>query len=156
MNRKSAWSLVTAASLAAGTAHAGPYSDDLAKCLVKSTTADDKGTLVRWIFGIAALHPQVANVSAISDAQRVELNKKVAGLFESLLTERCRAETLEAVRYEGASTIEASFGILGEAAMTEMFSDGSVNEGLGEFTRYLNEEKLMSVLGGAVAADKKP
>ncbi|MBB6096412.1 hypothetical protein HNQ60_005334 [Povalibacter uvarum] len=155
MNRNPAWSLVAAMSLAAGAAHAGPYSDDLAKCLVKSTTADDKGTLVRWIFGIAALHPQVSNVSAITEAQRVELNKKVAGLFESLLTERCRAQTVEAVRYEGAGTIEASFGILGEAAMTEMFSDRSVNEGLGEFTKYLNEDKLISVLGGA-AADKKP
>lgn len=127
-------------------AQAGVYADDLAKCLVKATTADDKGALVRWIFSIAALHPQVKDVASVTDAQRVELNKSIASLFESLLTERCRAETKEAVRYEGTSTIEASFGILGQAAMTELFSDQGVAVGLGEFGKYLDENKLREAL----------
>ena len=98
------------------------------------------------IFSIAALHPQLSKTSNVSNDQRVELNKKLARLFETLLTEKCRAQTQQAVRYEGPKTIEASFGVLGEAAMMELFSDQGVAQGLGEFTKYLNEDKLRETL----------
>ena len=35
-------------------AHAGPFNDKLAICLVKSTTQEDKLTLIRWIFAAMA------------------------------------------------------------------------------------------------------
>jgi hypothetical protein len=31
---------------------AGVFSDDLSKCLVRSTTATDRAELVRWVFAL--------------------------------------------------------------------------------------------------------
>lgn len=56
------------ALLTVGSAHAGPYSDDLGKCLVASTTAADKGALVKWMFATAALHPAVKSVASVTPA----------------------------------------------------------------------------------------
>ena len=133
-------------ALGAQRAEAGPYSDDLARCLVSSTTPADKGGLVKWIFSIASLHPQLSTASTVTTAQRDELNRNLAALFETLLTDKCRAQTQAAVRYEGPGTIEASFSVLGEAAMMELFSDKGVSQGMGAFAKYLHEEKLREVL----------
>ncbi|HEX4195266.1 MAG TPA: hypothetical protein VHY80_19320, partial [Stellaceae bacterium] len=38
-------------------AHAGIYADDLGRCFVKSTTEDDRLTLIRWMFGSMTLQP---------------------------------------------------------------------------------------------------
>ena len=127
-------------------AYAGPYSDDLSKCLVSSTTNEEKGTLVKWIFSIAALHPAVSSVSAVTDQQRTDLNKATASLFETLLTDRCKKETKDAVKYEGTNTIQEAFGVLGQAAMMELFTNDAVAGGLQEFAQYVDEKKLSPVL----------
>jgi len=68
--------------LLASPAVAGPYSDDLAKCLVRSTTPEDKTLLVQWMFATMALqrelfaHPDVAagnaELTRMLDAQKLE------------------------------------------------------------------------------------
>ena len=84
------------------------------KCLVSSTTNEEKGTLVKWIFSIAALHPAVSSVSAVTDVERTELNKATASLFETVLADRCKKQTKDAVKYEGTNTIQEAFGVLGQ------------------------------------------
>jgi hypothetical protein len=127
-------------------AFAGPYSDDLSKCLVGSTTNEEKGTLVKWIFSIAALHPAVSSVSAVDATQRTDLNKATASLFETLLTDRCKKQARDAVKYEGTNTIEEAFGVLGQAAMMELFTNEQVSSGLQEFASHVDVEKLNPVL----------
>ncbi len=136
----------TALLLSAGGLHAGPYADDLAKCLVSSTTARDKTDLVRWIFANAALHPDVRSISAVTPEQRVEINRLNGQLLERLLTEACRKQLQDAVKYEGQRTIELSFQVLGQVAMRELMSDASVGRGFAETDKYMNAEKLKQVL----------
>ena len=76
-------------------ANAGPYGDDLSKCLVKSSTEQDKNLLVEWIFYAIALNPQLAPVTNISAKQHDEVDKNTAKMFEKLLTDSCLAETQE-------------------------------------------------------------
>lgn len=130
---------------AMGEAQAGPYTDDLSKCLVRSTTEQQKAVLVEWVFAIAALHPAVKPLSSVSDGQRITLNKNVGALFTTLLTESCRKESQDAVRYEGAAAIQTSFGLLGQVAMTDLFSDPGVSKGLGDFAQYLDKAKFDAV-----------
>src|SRR5881396_3062452 len=141
---------IVAVAITCGTfpapAIAGPYGDTLAKCLVKSTTAADKSTLVQWMFVTAALHPDVQRLSAASDAQRNELNIKTAKVFEALLTESCVAETKEALRYEGGSTLESSFTVLGQVASRELFANPAVAAGLAELGKHLDVQKMQRVL----------
>jgi hypothetical protein len=138
--------LVLGSAAFGSSAQAGPFSDDLAKCLVTSTTVDDRATLVRWFFVAASLHPAVAPVSAVSEDQLDANNRIVADLFMRLLTDACRNEAREALKFEGPSTFETSFQVLGEVAGQEMFSHPLVNAGIMGMASLLDEEKLQEAL----------
>lgn len=123
-------------------ASAGLYGDDLGKCLVKSTTTADKHTLVRWLFSLAALHPDLKSIASISAEQRDEINKSVGALFERLLTVSCKTEAQQALLFEGPSTFESSFQILGQVAGHELFSDPLVSSGMEGMLKYVDQEKF--------------
>lgn len=125
---------------------AGPYSDDLAKCLVGSTTVDERNMFVRWMFSVMALHPAVKSVSAMTDAQRAELSQSVGKLYESLLTDRCRKEAQAAVKFEGTGTMQKAFEALGRAAALELFSHEAVVAGLSDFAKYIDTKKVEEAL----------
>jgi len=126
----------------AGQALAGPYADDMAKCLVRSTTAADRSSFVRWFFTAAASHPAVQSLAAVTPEQRDEANKSTAELFQRLLTESCRKEVQQAVKYEGPQTIGSSFQVFGEVAGRELFTDPAVTQAMGGFEKYFDKQKL--------------
>ncbi len=130
------------ALLVVAEAQAGIYSDDMARCLVKSTSPEDKTALVRWVFAIASLHPGVADVAAMSAKMREQTDRTVAALFERLVTEDCRTESQDAMRYEGPDAFEQSFQVLGEVAMTELMAHQAVGAGFQAFTQYIDESKF--------------
>lgn len=132
-------SLLPAASLA------GPYADQLGRCLVESTSQRDRVDLVRWMFSAAALHPAVKPISSVTEEQLEDASKTTAKLFMQLLTETCRAETKDALQYEGASTIETAFSVLGQVAGREMFSSPEVAQGLALLEKYVDSEALEAI-----------
>lgn len=125
---------------------AGPYGDDLSKCLVKSTTDKDKSDLVRWIFAATSLHPDVNSLVTVSDAQRTEMTRTVGALFERLLTKSCRAEYRDAMKYEGEQTLIVSFGVLGQVAMKGLMEHPAVNNGIGELDNFVNKDSLKAAV----------
>lgn len=135
-------------------AHAGPFNDKLAICLVKSTTQEDKLTLIRWIFAAMASHPGVKDLSEVSAKDGDQLNGQVADLFVSLLTDRCAVEAEEAVKYEGQGTIGTSFEVLGRVAMQELMSDGSVGAFMGGIDAHIDPE-VLETLGQRMGAPQK-
>lgn len=128
---------------------AGPYADDLAKCLVSSTTDADKTVLVEWIFALATLHPDVAPLANISTKQRTELSKSAAELSQRLMTETCKEQTVKALQYEGSSTLEFGFGVLGQVAMRGLFSDPNVARGMAEYGTYIDKDRMKAALDPA-------
>ncbi|HUJ02850.1 MAG TPA: hypothetical protein VLW75_04365 [Rhizomicrobium sp.] len=128
--------------LAAPSAHAGVYTDDLSKCLVKSSSPEDQKTLIIWVFSDMALHPAVKPYSAISDAQRDGFTTAAAQLMQRLLTVDCRAETVAALKYEGNSSLEESFTVLGQIAMRGLMSDPDVAKGLMALGKHVDKDKL--------------
>lgn len=131
--------------IAALPVQAGPYGDDLAKCLVDKTSDGDKTTLVKWFFAMAALHPDVQSISAVTPQQRDGLNHDVAEIFQRLLTESCKAEAKKAMKYEQQTALESSFGVLGQVAAQGLFTDPGVEASMGEFTKYMDEQKLKGI-----------
>jgi len=125
-----------------GPAHAGPYSDDLGKCLVASTTLADKGALVKWMFATAALHPAVKSIASVTPAERSGFNRDTARLFERLVTESCKAQTRQALQYEGAAALQVAFQLLGQVAARELFSDPAVAGGMAELEQHFDKQKL--------------
>jgi len=128
-------------------AKAGPFSDDMSKCFVNSTSSGDKAQLVRWIFSVAAIHPALSGISNVSDAERAELNKQMAQLIERLLTETCAAESKAALKNEGQLAMSTAFGVLGQAAMAGLFSDPTVSAASAAFAQELDQQKIRALLG---------
>lgn len=128
-------------------ARAGIYGDDLSKCLVKNTSAADKSALVQWMFFAMALNSNVASLTAIPESRRIEVDKSMASLLERLLADSCATETQAAVKYEGSNAIGESFKLLGQVATQEMMTDPAVAQGIGNFAKYLNKDRLEKVFG---------
>lgn len=133
------------ATLLASPVLAGPYSDDLAKCLVESTSAQDKVDFARWIFIAIAAHPSVKEWSKATAADREAILTKVGHLFTRLLTQDCRDKADKALRYEQSSAVQGSFSVLGQVAMQELMTNKDVKavlEDLGKHTDSSEIEKL--------------
>lgn len=128
---------------------AGPYSDDLTKCLVRSTGEEEKRALVKWIFAAVALHPEVAGISSVTPEQRTEMTRSTAKIFEKLLADTCRTEVRQAVQYEGPETIGVSFQVLGQVAARELFSHPNVAANMADLGRYVDQKRIAEAMGKA-------
>lgn len=130
-------------------APAGPFADDMAKCLVNSTSPEDRTLLVKWIFSVIALHPDLSAMAAVSAKQRDDISKKTGALFQRLLLESCRSQTQQAMQTEGQQTIQHAFEVLGQVAARGLFSDSHVLEGTKDLAKYVDEEKIKALMDGA-------
>ena len=139
--------LLAGNALTPSPALAGPYTDDLSKCLVANTTESDKTTLMTWIFAAISLNPTVAPMAHITPAKRKQINADMGKLFMSLMTETCRSQSQAAYKYEGNSALETSFSVLGQVAGRELFSSPEVAKGMGELDAQIDKKKLQEVFG---------
>ena len=136
-------------------AHAGVYTDDLSKCLVKSSDNNDRVTLVQWMFAALTLHPSVQSLASVNAEQRSTVNKKMASIFVRLLAENCRKETIDALKYEGPAALGVSFQVLGQVAGRDLMTEQHVANGMGELEADLGgDEKLKSLLKDAGVPQK--
>jgi hypothetical protein len=143
----------------AGTAHAGIYSDDLAKCLVKSTSEADRTDLILWIYEAMSDHPAVKSMSNVTPSQREAIGRRAAELLERLLLTDCRSQTVDAMRYEGATALQSSFSVLGQVAMVGLMQDKAVAADMGAISKFIDASKfaaLVADVGGPNAAASQP
>jgi hypothetical protein len=124
----------------------GVYADHLSKCLVDSTSKDDRTQLVRWMFAAASAHPEVRPLTAVSQQQLDEANRIVAEMFVNLLVGPCLGQTRQALQYEGLATMETAFGVLGQVAGRELFSTPEVEAALAGIESFIDVEKLEQVI----------
>jgi hypothetical protein len=130
------------AILFSSAAHAGPYGDDMARCLVESTTKEDRIALVRWMFAAAASNPAVAPIAKVSPQIMDDANSSMGALVMRLLTDSCKDKTKKALTYEGPATIQLSFQVLGQVAAGEMFSSPEVRNAISGMQKHIDVKKL--------------
>ena len=136
-----------ALALSAGPVRAGVYGDDLGKCLVESSSAQDKQQLMQWIFFAIALNPEIAPYASIKTEQRTAANTGMARLFEKLVGETCAKQASAALKYEGPGAFGISFELLGRVAGQEIFASPEVAAGTAKFTEQLDIPALQAKLG---------
>lgn len=129
-------------------AQAGPYGDDLSRCLVSSTSESDKVLLVKWIFSAISLNAEVAPYVDMAPDVRARLNADTGALYMRLLTDSCKQQTHDAFKYEGQAAISAAFELLGGVATQGMFGDPAVQAGMSDLMNHFDEDKLNAVLEG--------
>lgn len=128
---------------------AGPFADDMAKCLVNSTSAADKADLVRWIYAAMSLNPALSSMANVSPADRDKLTQRAAALFSRLMFQSCRPQVVQAVRNEGPGTITYAFQILGEVAGRGIMMDPHITQAMQALGNSIDKEKLKELLSSA-------
>jgi hypothetical protein len=101
---------------------AGPFTDNLTRCIILSTSDTDYKKLVNWMFRVFSEHPYLkSNVGSVySENQKTKADVNIAEILGNLLTKRCRAEAIAAAKYEPDTAIKESFRMLGELAVKKI------------------------------------
>ena len=154
MKRCIATLLFIGAVLATSPVFAGPFTNDMAECLVRSTTPAERNELMRWMFVAIDQHPAVRSLAQIPRAQRTAIARKTGALFQRLITVSCRTQVRRAVQYEGPASIQVGFEALGSAAARGLFTDPHVAQYMAGMARYLDKKKLAQALGPLPTAAK--
>lgn len=136
-----------ALALVAAGAQAAPAIplDPVGACFLRATTAEQRAVLVRWIFAMGALNPDVQSIATVSDAQRERANRDAAALVQRLLLEACRSEAVQAVRTQGLDALQRSFTSLSQVAIQELFNDPRVAAGIAGMVPYLDLPALLEL-----------
>lgn len=137
------------------TAWAGPFTDEMAKCLVRSTSEADKTLLIKWIFAAMSGHPDVKALSNVTPEKGTQLNQEVAAMVVRLITKSCKNETNQAVKFEGEDTFKSSFEVLGRVAMQGLMSNPGVAAYFNDFAGQLDADALRGALHPSAPTQKK-
>ncbi|RZL33575.1 MAG: hypothetical protein EOP35_17545 [Rubrivivax sp.] len=140
--------LLSLSTLLPTAAHAGPKAETLAACLGDNTTGKDRKDLARWIFIAMASHPEIKDLSNVTEASRDSADQAAAQLLMALLTERCKAQAREALQQEGQAGMMAAFQTLGALAMAELTSNPQVARAISGFERHMDRARMEAALGG--------
>ncbi|OAL81222.1 hypothetical protein AY606_00210 [Acinetobacter sp. SFB] len=124
-------------------ATAGPTVDQLSNCLVKSTTATDKKTVLQWTFVALSTHPDLKAYSNVTDVQKEQLDKSLATVLQRILVEQCSSQTKAVIAAEGVQAVGDSFQELGKITGEEILENPEVKSQLKGVLRYVDLNKLV-------------
>ncbi|WP_425917210.1 hypothetical protein [Acinetobacter sp. TSRC1-2] len=122
---------------------AGPTVDQLSNCLVKSTTATDKKTVLQWTFVALSTHPDLKAYSNVTDVQKDQLDKNLATVLQRILVEQCSSQTKAVIAAEGVQAVGDSFQELGQITGEEILKNPEVKGQLKGVIRYVDLNKLV-------------
>ena len=134
---------------------AGLYTDDLSRCIVDSTTAEDRSNLMKWVFIAMSQHPMVSPLTTVKSTDVEGANKIIGQLFMRLLTDTCAQKARDAIRIEGAGAIQSSFQVLGQVAASGLFSDPNVAKAMAGLENYVDKTKLEDLVKQTPATPAK-
>ena len=123
---------------------AGPTVDQLSACLQKSTTAQDKTTVLQWTYSALATHPDLKAFSNVTAEQRTALDQKLAQVLQRIIVEQCATQTKAVIHAEGLQAVGDSFQALGRSAGEEIIKNPEVNNQLKGVLRYVDLNKLVT------------
>jgi hypothetical protein len=118
----------------------------LTQCLMKSTSADDKRVLVKWVFAVIAQHPDISSMTQIDAAQRSAIDRDAAKVFEQLLADQCAGPLRTAMKQSGTDAIGKSFQALGTSAATDMLQNPQVVASGAGLMKHLDMQRLLLAL----------
>ena len=118
----------------------GPFSDNLARCMIKNISDTDNRILTNWIASVVVQHPQIDIEMLPSDIEFY--NRSIAILFEDLLTVRCKQETAEALAFESEEAFASAFEVLGIVSMEKLIEHPTVISASENVINYIDLNKL--------------
>lgn len=137
---------VVFAMSAAGVARAGPYADELSKCISGKLTDADRTALAVWLFEELSAHPALKPLANVTEAQRADASKTVATLVQRLLIDECRPQAAAAFRNEGGGVALRSFWEIGQQSVASLARDPAVAGNMQQIGQYIDTAKLAAAM----------
>lgn len=120
-------------------ARADEHTDALSRCFVAATSEADRVAFVRWMFMAIAKHPQVTDLVNVTEAQRLEANRRTARLVERLVLTDCREHSMAVLRHDGFEAVANSFELVGETAAEGLMSHPAVAAQFDSLGQYIDQ-----------------
>ena len=139
--------MALATSLSLGvvaTTQASSTVDALSQCLVQSTTATDKTTVLQWTFAALSQHPDLNSMSSISATQKEQLDKNLAQVLQRILVEQCSTQTKAVIQAEDFEAVGTSFQELGSITGNEILKTPQVKNQLNSVLKHVDMGKLVT------------
>ena len=121
---------------------AGPSTDQMADCLVKRTTGQDRIDLARWAVLALSKHPDVSAFVVVDESIDEEIQRSMSELFERLVFSDCSEETKNALKDDGSVSFKNAFTVLGQIAAAELMRRPEVTKSINGFLNYVDTAKL--------------
>lgn len=125
-------------------ATAGPTVDQLSDCLMKSTTATDKTTVLQWTFVALGNHPDLKAFSNVTATQKETLDRNLATVLQRILVEQCPTQTKAVIQAEGVQAVGESFQELGQVTGQEILKNPEIKSQLSGVLKYIDMSKLVT------------
>ena len=127
---------------------AGPFTDNLSTCAIRSLSDTESEKLVTWLFMVISQHSDITKEHGqiFSESQKIRANRNMGSFINNILLTRCGSEFKEAVQYEGMDAFFELFQRLGEAAMYDFMADPNVLIAAEGYAEYLDLEALFQGL----------
>jgi hypothetical protein len=147
MMKKLIAQMALATSLTLGvvaTTQASSTVDALSQCLVQSTTATDKTTVLQWTFAALSQHPDLNSMSNVTIAQKEQLDKNLAQVLQRILVEQCSSQTKAVIQSDGLEAVGTSFQELGAITGNEILKTPQVKSQLNGVLKHVEMGKLVT------------
>ena len=120
----------------------GAFTDELARCMVNSTTLNEKIIFMEWTIRLLSEHPELKDLVQISENQKITMDKKLGNVFTTLVAERCKEETEKAIKFEGYEQMVSAFGALGAASTRAITTHPDVMKSSQDYAKYIDFSSL--------------
>lgn len=137
--------VLVAASLGSAGRAAPPLPNEaqlaeaLGQCFVMQTNGHDRLAVARWMLGSLASAPQMAEVTRVDSAKKVELDQGMAKLFTRLMTQDCAALSRPLFKAKSEAGFTTAGEVLGKIAMQELLGNPEASAALGSYANYLDD-----------------
>lgn len=119
-------------------------TDQLSQCLMQATTATDKTTVLQWTFASLSAHPDLKAFSNVSEAQKQQLDQKLAQVLQRIIVEQCATQTKNVIQSNGIQAVGESFQQLGRQAGEDILKNPAVTQQLQGTLRYVDLNRLVT------------
>ena len=126
------------------TTQASSTVDALSQCLVKSTTATDKTTVLQWTFAALSQHPDLNSMSSISATQKEQLDQNLAQVLQRILVEQCSTQAKAVIQADGFEAVGTSFQELGSITGNELLKTPQMKNQLNGVLKHVDMGKLVT------------
>lgn len=123
-------------------ASAVPTADALTSCITDNTTGKERKEMVKFIFMALASHPEIKEISKITESDREKTYQAFANTLTRLLTQNCAEETRNSLKTGSKEDLQSAFRAFGQLGARELMTNPDVATSLSNFERYLDTKKL--------------